>query len=354
MAVTHSPPEVVPGWPEPPGDSVIGTPPRRPGSVRRTATIDMVWPEGFGTPLQLRGRARDLLTPLRGDPIAAAEAGMIVRVGEGRTVTAIEAWPAAPTVERLVGARGGASFRSAIDDALPGEREAATPLYFLLDDIAGASLIAGFAWSRSRPAWAQGRDAGSSASRTEPHGMRKGRVICSGLRPGGYQEQARAQGNSTPHFLRPAGDLTSPDPWAWHEIEAPPEVCMRRRRRVDVWRRGGVLRVDAHFRDSLWDVDGTELALHEYTLESSVDRSTRRILDLVATPRVLPFPECPGAAPHAARLVGMPVDSFRTSVQETLRELEACTHLNDMLRCLGEVHALAELVEKPIAGAERC
>jgi hypothetical protein len=42
----------------------------------------------------------------------------------------------------------------------------------------------------------------------------------------------------------------------------------------------------------------------------------------------------------------MPVDGFRTSVQETLRELEACTHLNDMLRCLGEVPALAGIIEK--------
>ena len=37
----------------------------------------------------------------------------------------------------------------------------------------------------------------------------------------------------------------------------------------------------------------------------------------------------------------MPVDGFRTSVQETLTELQCCTHLNDMLRCLAEVPALA-------------
>ncbi len=176
--------------------------------------------------------------------------------------------------------------------------------------------------------------------------MRKGRLICSGLRPGGYHQIARENGQPAPHFLRRAGDLASADPWAWHEIEPPAEVCMRRRRRVDVWLDGEVLQVDAHFRDSLWDVDGTELALHEYTLAASVDRTTRRIKGLSATPRVLPFPECPGAAPHAEQLVGMRVDAFRTSVQETLRELEACTHLNDMLRCLGEVHHLAELVER--------
>jgi hypothetical protein len=308
----------------------------------------MVWPDGFGTPLQLRGRARDLLTSAQGEPVILAEAGMVARIGDARTVTAIEAWPAVASIERLVGARGGSAFRSAIDDALPGERQAATPLYFLLDDIAGASLIAGFAWSRSRLAWGQGQPAAATPARTEPSGMRKGRLICSGLRPHGYHQLARENGNPSPHFVRLAGDLTSSDRWAWHEIEAPAEVCMRRRRRVDVWPHDDLLHIDAHFRDSFWDLDRTELALHEYTVGATIDRSTRRILTLEATPRVLPFPECPGAAPHAAQLVGMPVDAFRTSVQETLHELEACTHLNDMLRCLSEVHALADLVETAV------
>ena len=60
-----------------------------------------------------------------------------------------------------------------------------------------------------------------------------------------------------------------------------------------------------------------------------------------ATPRVLPFPECPWAAHHTSQLVGHPVRTFRTDVQETLTEMECCTHLNDMLRCLAEVPALA-------------
>jgi hypothetical protein len=38
------------------------------------------------------------------------------------------------------------------------------------------------------------------------------------------------------------------------------------------------------------------------------------------------------------------VRSFRTDVQSTLTELQACTHLNDMLRCLAEVPALAAAI----------
>src|SRR4029079_2609342 len=58
--VLEDPPGALPG-------SVVGTPARAPGSIRRTATIDMQWPGGLGTPLHLVGRSRDLLTPATPD-----------------------------------------------------------------------------------------------------------------------------------------------------------------------------------------------------------------------------------------------------------------------------------------------
>jgi hypothetical protein len=326
--------------PDPPDDSVVGTPDRRAGSLRRTAHINMVWPAGRGTPTHLRGAARDLLTSADGKAEVVAEASMVVVVGDGRTVNAVETVPEHAGIGRLVGAVGGSNFRAAIDAAIPGERDAATPLYFLLDDIAGASLIAGFAWSQSKEGqWMQGpppRQPGGSGPR-----LRKGRIICSGLRPDGFAAARHEVGDFGGHFLRLAGDLSTDDALGWHDIEPAPEVCMRRRRRVDVWRDGSLLVVDAHFRDSLWRHDGVELALHEYTVDARLDAATRTIEAIHAQPRVLPFPECPMAAPHVEALVGMQVGGFRTSVQDTLTELEACTHLNDMLRCLAEVASLA-------------
>ena len=44
----------------------VATPPRRPGSARRTSTIDMWWPQGWGTSMRILGRARDLVTPVDG------------------------------------------------------------------------------------------------------------------------------------------------------------------------------------------------------------------------------------------------------------------------------------------------
>jgi hypothetical protein len=325
-------------------DSQTGTPARRAGSIRRTATIDMIWPGGYGTPLVLAGRARDLLTPRAGDPRVLGEARMRVEIGAGRSVRKIEVEPARAGIEGLVGSVGGSELRGAIDRALPRERESATPLHFLLDDIAGCSLIAAFAWSRSR-ADVRRLMIGAGAAKQPPgegFGWRKGRVICSGLRQGGWADTHRQHELDPKHAVVRAGDLElADDPQGWHAFPADPEVGMRRHRRVDLWREGERLFVDAFFRDACWEPDGTQIALHEYNVSAEVAVSDHTLVWAIATPRVLPFPECQWAAPNVKELHGTPVSSFRTRVQQTLTELRACTHLNDMLRSLAEVPALA-------------
>jgi hypothetical protein len=302
----------------------------------------MVWPDGIGTSLHLLGRARDLVTTRTGGAVVVDEAAMHAVVDMERRIESIEATPPRPGIEGLVGAQGGTYLRSAIDAALPGEREAATPLHMLLDDIAGTSLIAGFVWTRhlDPEEFAARRQQGPSG-----FGQRKGKIICSGLRPGGSAQQAFAGETESVHAIRTAGALvTDDDELAWHEFPERPVVSMRRHRRVDVTPGDDVLEIDSFFRDSYWEPDGTEMALHEYNVVATVDPADLTLRSVVATPRVLPFPECQWAPEHAALLVGRPVQSFRTDVQTTLTELQACTHLNDMLRCLTEVPALAAAV----------
>src|SRR6478735_11637845 len=269
----------------------------------------MVWPDGIGTSLHLVGRARDLVTTRSGDAVVVDAAAMRAVVDIERRITAIEATPPRAGIEDLVGSQGGTYLRSAIDAALPGEREAATPLHLLLDDIAGTSLIAGFVWTRHM-------DPEEFAARRQSappgFGQRKGKIICSGLRPGGTAQQAFSGEDESAHAIRTAGPLvTDDDALAWHQFPERPVVSMRRHRRVDVT-----------------TVDATDLTL----------ASVR------ATPRVLPFLECQWAPEHVVLLVGRPVQSFRSDVQTTLTELQACTHLNDMLRCLTEVPALAAAI----------
>jgi hypothetical protein len=127
----------------------------------------------------------------------------------------------------------------------------------------------------------------------------------------------------------------------WHELDEHPPVAMRRARRIDVWREDDSIAVDAMFRDSCWQPDGVEVAVHEYSIAATMDGPSGRVLSVEATPRVLPFAECPAAAPNAAWLAGVPVRDLRSEVLVRLRSTDCCTHLNDALRALAEVPVLA-------------
>lgn len=102
----------LPALPEPLDDSIVGTPPRRPGSARRTSSIDMVWPGGIGTPLHLVGRARDLVTTAEREPVVVGEAEIVVTIGANRTVESVDTVPHRDGIHQLVGTQGGSYLRS--------------------------------------------------------------------------------------------------------------------------------------------------------------------------------------------------------------------------------------------------
>lgn len=322
------------GFDDPPDDSVVGTPPRRPMSIRRTMHVNVSWRDRFGGPAELRGRARDLVMAGDGAPTVRATDEVRVDVDPSQTITGIAARPERHGLAALAGDNAIRGFRAAVSAALPDDRAALTPLSFLLDDIPVVSMISGIAWAQHRSF-----DIPISKDDLSFQRMPARRIACSGLRPGGYQEQSLERGITFPHWVRPAGDLTTDDEWAWHEIDPAPPVCFRRRRRIDAWRPGEGIEVDAHFRDSMWGPQGDELALHEYTLAATINDADV-LTSLAVQSRVLPFPECPSAVAHAQALVGSDVSGLRRQVGEVLTELHACTHLNDMLRGLADVPAL--------------
>ncbi|HTY27798.1 MAG TPA: DUF2889 domain-containing protein [Mycobacterium sp.] len=122
---------------------------------------------------------------------------------------------------------------------------------------------------------------------------------------------------------------------------------MRRTRRVDVAiRPDGEVEVDAMFRDTYVRGDGVPTIIHEDTLLATVDRDTGRIVDSRATPRVLPWPECPGAVQSAARITGMTLPKLHSRVRRELHGTTTCTHLNDRLRSIADGQSLIE----PAAG----
>ena len=312
------------------------TPMRLPGSVRRTSTIDMTWPGGRGTQLRLLGRARDLLTPANGGPPRVL-AEDVVRVGVAldRTIEDIEADPRRPAIAGLVGARGGGKLRGVLGDVMPDERADGTPLYLLLDDIAGATLIAGFAYSQWDTDW-------MSRKPGQPSPRRRMEGICTGFQPGSSALD-REMPKPEPSRVLPVDQLPDTgDPLGWHHLDEIAEVSMRRARRIDVRLAHGLIEVDAMFQDSATTPAGGRAAVHEYRIEATAEPSTLELLSLSADPRILPFPECPLAVLNIDRMIGTPLPAMRSAVLEQLTGTNGCTHLNDALRALAEVPVLAK------------
>jgi hypothetical protein len=306
--------------------------------MRRTSTIDVTWPDGWGTPMRLVGRARDLLTPADGSA-AVTLAEDIVRVGVGtdRTINEIAAEPERSGLDGLVGARGGGRLRGVLGEVVPDERAAATPLYLLLDDLAGATLIGGFAYSQ----WPEEWPADWAERRGERTSLRRMEGVCIGFQPG---SSALAE-NGTSRFIHDIRRVEPlplvGDPIGWHHLEEIGIVSMRRARRIDVVVTRGLIEIDAMFQDSATVPAGGRVAVHEYGLTATAEIVGGTLVSVAAEPRVLPYRECPLAAGSAKELVGVPLAVMRDEVLERLPGTAGCTHLNDALRALAEVPALA-------------
>jgi hypothetical protein len=302
--------------------------------VRRTSTIDMQWPAGPGTQLRLHGRARDLLTPSDGgEPLVLREDTMSAGVNSAtRTIEDIEAHPTRPNVTELIGARGGGNSRAVLAEAMADESAAGTPLYLLLDDIAGASLIAGFAYSR----WID-RDLLLREILSAP--VRNMTGVCTGFQPG--SGALMPDGSSAwNHQVRPVQPLPrAEDPLSWHELQDITDMSMRRARRIDV-QVGDVITIDSMFQDSSTVPAGGRVAVHEYRLTATADPHTGELLTIDADPRVLPYDECPLASRNVGKVLGTPLSELRTVVLEKFSGIEGCTHLNDAMRALAEVPIL--------------
>ncbi|WP_152602774.1 DUF2889 domain-containing protein [Caballeronia sordidicola] len=107
-------------------------------------------------------------------------------------------------------------------------------------------------------------------------------------------------------------------PFGWYELPLYGGMSMRRSRRIDVWRDGDQICVDAMFQHSAITPAGTRKAVHGYSLEVSADAHSLNLTLVLATPRILLFPECPSAVENTNRLIGVPLREFRAAELEHL------------------------------------
>jgi hypothetical protein len=319
------------------------SPSRRPGSIRRTSTLDTSWPEGLGQPSIMRGHARDLLTPSDGGPaVVLAEDSLEITVAAGREIAQITASRLRDSFQQFVGARGGGHLRKEIARLLPEEQAAGTALHLLLDDFSGASLVSGWAWSRWTDGWMQRLRTAGPPGPGAPgrNGQMEG--VCAGFRPGSTALSSDGAANPTNQSATRVPPLPHPDdPLGWHALAQQEGVGMRRARRLDLWLDEGLVHLDIGFQDSATAPDGGDrIAVHEYQVSATADPQTFELLSVVADPRILPYGECPAASPNTPLMLGASLGSFRREVLARLPGTLGCTHLNDVLRSMADAPQL--------------
>jgi Protein of unknown function (DUF2889) len=319
-----------------PHHPTTGTPARRPASVRRTTSITSIRPDGLQGLLRQHGLGRDVVTAADGAPtvVAETETQLVVDYTQGMLVRELAVTPDLPDAAAFVGARAGGAARG----SLP---------YLLLDDVPGATLVSGMAMSIAADEGAVDLD--SWRDRINKTEIRLQQAdICAGWQTGGTL-LANLEDGRPPVLLGPdAPDLRDvDDPWGWVAFDPLPAYSTRRIRRLDVWRDTGgdrLVHADVFFRDSCTDGDAGETVVHEYTVDTTVDPDTMVITACTADARVLPWVECPQAIGSTDRLVGWKVDDLRAEARTKLVGPSTCTHLNDVLRGLEDVHWLTDLL----------
>ena len=304
---------------------------RRQNSVRRTSSIDVSWPGGQESDMRFDARSRDVVTLENSKEMhILAEDSYVACVRQDRTIATIHANPEREKVVQLVGQRGGGHLRKVLAELMPEELAEATPLYLILDDISGASLISGWAWSHWTSDWKE------RLNKTKNINMEG---VCIGFRPGSSALTETVSDNMDKPV--PTPELRNPDdPEGWHEFTEQKSTGMRRARRIDIWLEKNLLKVESAFQDSASTPSGERAVLHEYRLQAEADIDNGQLIQIEATPYVLPFAECHGAPGNLQRLVGISMNELRQAVLSELSKVAGCTHLNDALRALADVPKL--------------
>jgi hypothetical protein len=315
------------------------TPRLRLGVLRRTSTIDVARPDGIDGPRLLDARARDARGGEGGVEVTA-ESSLGGAIDPDGVLLSIRV-DGADGPDALLGAVVGPGFRARAAAAYPDDRAHGTPRWTLLDDLPPAMLVSNYARLRAgyQPPWVGD---GGQPPKTD---------ICAGWQSGGTMLQTAQREGRQPITLGPAAPPVevAAEPDAWHEVPPLTPTGSRRRRRLDVAVDDdtGLLAVDAMFRDTYAEASGREIVVHEYAIRAHVDPASLTVVDATAEPHVLPFVECPTAVASAERIVGRRLADLRDEVRKEFVGITTCTHLNDLLRSLEDVAALASLLREP-------
>jgi hypothetical protein len=313
---------------------LASTPARRPGSARRTWSIDVARPELGGSAV-ITVRGQDLVTAADGSPAVVERIAFDLTVDErsGRVITIDAGDDRARRV--LEGAKLRAGFGRHLAGELPDGAAQRALLYSVLEDLPAGFLVSGY--SGLRNGTLAPVDAGIAASHQAD--------ICIGWAVGGPVHVELVEHAHTAVPRGPdAGDLEAADPDGWHPLPTLAPGTVRRRRQLDVWADDdGALGAQSHFRDSYAAGDEPEMVMHEYLVEARVVAGDR-LADVAVDARVLPWQACPGAVASAAAVDGVALGELGPLARSDLVGPTTCTHLTSSLRDLADVQSLRHLL----------
>ncbi|MGW0593746.1 DUF2889 domain-containing protein [Streptosporangium sp. NPDC002607] len=315
-------------------------PERRRGSVRRTVTLDAAPDGSWAAGWFLTARARDLLTEAGGGTRVLDRLEISARIGAAGELRGLEVPTMPELAEALLGRDTRRGFRAVLanlSSIRPTSLEGA-----LLDDFPGLGIVSGYGRLRAERA----TEPSMPASRRHPLSG-----TCMGWAPGGsairratQEPPAGSEILSDHHAATPLAEMT--DANGWHEDRPTRPGTVRRRRLLDVALDENSP-IYSYFRDTYEEPDGEEAVIHEYELHARAHGTPPVLVSVNATPRPLPFAECPLAALNVGRLAGVALSEIDGAVRTTLTGTAGCTHLNDMLRTLRFVESLRAGPSRP-------
>lgn len=294
--------------------------------------------------MRLSGQARDYKTGNDSDGVILETAQTNILASPTREILEIAVEPHCLSTQKLIGVRGGGQSRKIVADAMGEELEIGSPLYLLLDDYAGASLVAAWAWSKWENNWVDFMRIHGASNPAGRKGVMTG--ICIGFAPGskaldshgGARLDAQNNGCQVPSIIHPD------DPEGWHKLDEQEGVGMRRARCIDLWRENGFLNANIRFQDSCTTPRGERFAIHEYTVALSADAETFVLHTIAPQAHILPYSQCPGAIDGVQNLIGKSLKDMRKTVLDMFPGALGCTHLNDVLRSTADIPRLAKVL----------
>jgi hypothetical protein len=313
---------------------------RRPQSVRRTTSIDIDWPDGTANTMRLRGHCRDTVT---GENLTLRELGrdwVEASATETRDFSLVSSSRQPGGIKELEGSRAGNRLRSLLRQTYPDQEAQLDGHFLLLDDLAGASLVSSWGWL----AWTRAFEAFTANAKAKQIGGNDGdmRGVCIGLAQGSHALDEDGYPRIEQQNSERVTELANgADPLGWHNPPDQLGPSTRRARWLDVWREGRALHASGGFQDSAIETDGGRLAIHEYRFTCEIDEPSGMISAIQAVPHVLPHGNCPAAVLGVNRIVGRPIAALRMHVPVLFAREAGCTHLNDVMRALVCVPALA-------------